>query len=63
MRVVIGNEVYDSSEDPIMVILEEKDKAMIRKMKWDEHKFASFPACISEIDIRAWMMKYSDNKK
>ena len=43
MKVKIGNKIYDSTKEPIMLILEQCDKDNISNMSPKAHKFCSFP--------------------
>lgn len=43
MKVKIGNKLYDSNEEPIMLILTDDDKQNIAKMLEDKFKFISYP--------------------
>ena len=56
MKVKINNELYDSNEDPIMIILNDKEKDQISNMG-AAHKYASFPDDIgwSVEEMKDWM--------
>lgn len=43
MKVKIGNKIYNSEDEPIMVILSEKDKENIKNMAPYCTKYCSFP--------------------
>ena len=43
MKVKIGERVYDSTEEPIMLILDDRDKANIEMMLPGGHRFLSMP--------------------
>ena len=43
MKVKIGDRIYDSNEQPIMLILDEIDKKNISEMNKDATKFISYP--------------------
>lgn len=55
MKVKIGNIIYDSSEQPIMIILEDYNKDHISNMPKEAHKYCEFPDNISEKDAREFM--------
>lgn len=55
MRVKIGEKIYDSKEEPILLILEGKDKENIKNMLPEKTKYCSFPEEISILDIREFM--------
>lgn len=43
MKVKIGNKIYDSSKEPILLILDEEDKRNLERMEEGAIKFLSFP--------------------
>lgn len=43
MKVKIGNNIYDSENEPIMIILSDNDKSNITNMHSDCTKYCSFP--------------------
>jgi hypothetical protein len=43
MKVKIGNKIYDSEDEPIMVILTDKEKDQISRMPKNAMKFCSYP--------------------
>jgi len=55
MEVKVGNKVFDSNEQPIMIILSKKDKELIAKMAPWASKYCSFPEGYSEEEIKKWM--------
>lgn len=56
MKVKIGNTIHDGSLEPVMVILSESDKALIRDMPEEASMYASFPdGWGGPEDMRAWM--------
>lgn len=48
MKVKIGNKIYNSSEEPILLILDEEDKRNLERMDQGAIKFLSFP---KEMDL------------
>ncbi len=57
MRVKIGEAIYDSENEPLMVILSAADKENIRNMMPEATCYASFPDCWGNDDkMRAWML-------
>jgi len=42
MKVKIGSTIHDSNNEPIMVILNEEEKKLVRNMG-DQYKFCSYP--------------------
>ena len=55
MKVKIGNIIYDSSEQPIMLILEDYNKEHISNMPKEAHKYCEFPDNISPKQVREFM--------
>lgn len=43
MKVKIGDKIYDSSKEPIMIMLSEEDKVFISNMDKDNTKYCSYP--------------------
>jgi len=43
MKVKVGDKVYDSAEEPIMVILTDGDKKNIANMSPEATKYCSYP--------------------
>jgi hypothetical protein len=43
MKVKIGDKIYDSREEPILLILSEEDKRNLERMDTEATKFLSFP--------------------
>ena len=57
MKVKIGDKIYDSNDEPIMIILEDVDKYNIKNMG-DAKKYCSFPGGRYEsTDVSSWMKK------
>jgi len=48
MKVKIRNQIYDSSKEPIMIILSDSDKKNIKEMLPECTKYCSFPSSMSE---------------
>jgi hypothetical protein len=55
MKVKIGNKIYDSNKEPIMLILDDKDKENINAMHIDKYKYISYPDNMNYDDIRNWI--------
>lgn len=55
MKVKIGTEVYDSEEQPIMIVLSDEDKNNITQMLPETTKFCSFPKDMKLNDIKKFM--------
>lgn len=43
MRVKIGDTIYDSNKEPVMLILSDQDKELIANMAEDNSKYCSYP--------------------
>lgn len=54
MKVKIGNVIYDSIKEPIMIILSDKDKLNISNMNKECTKFMSFPKDFDLKEIDKW---------
>jgi len=60
MRVKIGDTIYDSNQQPIMIIMDDTDKQNISKMADDATKYCSYPDGM-EVDTIKDFMKINDN--
>ena len=56
MKVKIGDNIYDGSKVPVMVILTDKDKENIKNMPKDATKYACYPDPTQTNYINRWMM-------
>jgi len=43
MKVKIGNKIYDSEKEPVMLILSDEDKKLISNMRAIDKKYCSYP--------------------
>jgi len=59
MRVKIGNKIYDSNDQPIMLILSPEEKALIRDMHPQATKFCSAPDGLPAEVISMFMRELS----
>jgi len=55
MRVKIGNTIYDSNDEPIMLILETEDKDNIFNMSPECTKYCSYPEGMEESAVIDFM--------
>ena len=55
MKVKIGEKIYDSEKEPIMVILSESDKENISNMSPEATKYCSFPDGMSVEYVKEFM--------
>jgi len=55
MKVKIGNTIFNSLEQPIMIILEEDDKTNIGSMPNSNNKYCSFPEEYDIEEIKQFM--------
>jgi len=55
MRVKVGGKVYDGADEPVMVILSDKDKWNIEHMEPEMQKYLSFPDDMNPDEARAFM--------
>ena len=70
MKIKIGEKIYTSKEQPIMIILSEEDKKNIAAMLPEARKYCEFVGnkeeaaegtkFYSEEEIRAWMKDIGD---
>ena len=67
MIIKIGNTYYNSTEQPILLILAESEKEHIANMSKDNKKYCSFPdeSNIDKIkefmDVPEWILRCVDN--
>lgn len=61
MQVKIGDKIYDSNEQPILLILEKEDKENISSMIDNNFKYCSFPEKYPIDKIKEFMNKKEDN--
>jgi hypothetical protein len=62
MKVVVGNNVYTAKDQPIMVILNKRDKRLIAEMAKDAKCFASYPGRLDPVMIEKWMETHCGGK-
>jgi hypothetical protein len=55
MKVKIGQTIYDSNKEPIMIILAPEDKANIANMHPDHFIYCSYPEGMEEEKVKEWM--------
>lgn len=55
MKVKVGNNIYDSNDTPIMLILTDEDKENIRNMARMSTKFCSYPEEMGDKEIQEFM--------
>lgn len=63
MKVKIGNKIYDSNDEPIMLIMDEIDKKNIKNMSKESTKFISFPDKMNVEDIKKWANDFINEKE
>jgi hypothetical protein len=63
MKVKIGNKIYDSNDEPIMLIMDEIDKKNIKNMSKESTKFISFPEKMNVEDIKKWANDFINEKE
>lgn len=54
MMVKVGDIIYDSKKEPVMVIFSDEEKELIKNMG-DQTRFCSFPESITEVKIKDFM--------
>jgi len=55
MKVKIFDTIYDSEIQPVMVILNDKDKENIKNMLPEATKYCGYPAGADKDEILKWM--------
>jgi len=55
MRVKVGDRVYNGEEEPVMVILTDKDKENIAKMLPECAKYCEHPDGMDDEEVYKWM--------
>jgi hypothetical protein len=55
MKVKVGNTIYDSAEEAVMVILEPQDKKNIANMPEHFKHYCMYPDHLDPETIKAWM--------
>lgn len=55
MKVKIGNKIYDSEKQPVMVILNDQDKKNIARMDPECTKYIGFPKNYNQAKIDKWV--------
>ena len=54
IKVKIGNDIFDSDKEPIMLVLDSEEKNLISNMG-EQRKFCVFPDDIRPADIEKFM--------
>jgi hypothetical protein len=55
MKIKIGDRIYNSEDQPIMIILTKKDKNNIKHMSPDATKYCCYPPGSDVDEILNWM--------
>ena len=55
MRVKVGDKIYNGDEEPVMVILSDRDKYNISHMSPEATKYLSYPEQMSEKEALEFM--------
>jgi len=55
MLIKIGNTIYDSTQVPILLILDSKEIKHMQNMPDNNHKYCSYPDDAKEEDIEEFM--------
>jgi len=56
MKIKIKDKIYDSKEEPIMLILEDYNKEHITKMSPEAKKYLEFPDSMTEEEAKEFMI-------
>ena len=57
MRIKIKDEFYDGDDEPIMVILTNKDKENIANMAKDCQRYCEHPDTMDDEEMYKWMVE------
>ena len=60
MKVIIGNEVHDSGQEPIMIILSATEKDDIKKSDFSNDVFLHYPTDMDKSKLQAFKRKAMD---
>lgn len=68
MKVKVGNKIYDSEHEPVMVILSDQDRINIENMHPKANKYCVYPdgeewTKDDHKKIKEWMKVYSKEEK
>lgn len=55
MKVKIRDKIYDSEDMPIMLVLSDEEKRLIKCMIPENHKFCSFPKEMDIYNVKEFM--------
>lgn len=55
MKIEIGDTIYDSDTQPIMIILDENEKQLVSQMNTKHSKFCVYPENYSEEEIKKFI--------
>ncbi len=55
MKVKVGDKVYDSNEEPILLVMSVDDKVNIMNMPKEATKYCSFPDSMTVEEGMKWM--------
>ena len=55
MKVKIKNKIYNSKDEPIMIILTKAEQKQIAGMGENDTKYCSYPAYWTDDEITKWM--------
>lgn len=63
MKVKIGDTIYQGKDQPVMVVLTDKDKENIANMLPEATKYCEFPDSMTEDEAQEWMAESNNNDK
>ena len=55
MRIKIGDQIFDGSDQPIMVVLDETDRKNIANMPESATRYCLHPPMMDQKELDAWM--------
>lgn len=55
MKIKIKDQIFDSSQEPIMIVLEDDEKQLIASMTEEDKRFCIYPDTMSEEEVVKFM--------
>jgi hypothetical protein len=65
MKIKLGEDIYDSNDIPMVVILSEQDKVNLKLLKDDQYRYAAAPedAFETQADYKEWVFEGTDREE
>lgn len=55
MKVVVGEVLYESTDEPILLVLTPEEKELIKTMPEDHKRFCVYPENMEEKEVNEWL--------